>query len=96
MLGKIKIWIVNKEVRFIYIMKEVKIEDGVYIFKLDKLLNERGITKTKLVKDTGTDFKVIKRISTGNLIRIDIYVLARLCHYLNCEPKDIIEFKRKK
>ncbi len=41
-------------------MKEVTIEDGVYIFKLDKLLNERGITKTKLVKDTGTDFKVIK------------------------------------
>lgn len=96
MLGKIKVWIVNKEVRFIYIMKEVTIEDGVYIFKLDKLLNERGITKTKLVKDTGTDFKVIKRISTENLIRIDIYVLARLCHYLNCEPKDIIEFKRKK
>ena len=56
-------------------MKEVTIEDGVYIFKLDKLLNERGITKTKLVKDTGTDFKVIKWISTGNLIRIDKYLI---------------------
>ncbi len=72
---------------------EIKVEHGKYIFKLEKLLKERGINKNQLVKDTNTDFKVIKRLATGNIIRIDIYVLARLCEYLKCNPNDIIEYK---
>jgi len=72
----------------------VKAQHGCYIFKLDKLLNERGISKNQLVRDTNTDFKVIKRLAAGNIIRIDIYVLARLCNYLNCEPQDIIEYRK--
>lgn len=48
------------------------------------------------MRDTGTDFKVIKRISTGELARIDITVLARFCDYLDCEIKDIFEYIPKK
>lgn len=72
----------------------VKAEHGSYIFKLDKILNDRGISKNQVVRDTNTDFKVIKRLADGNIIRIDIYVLARLCDYLNCEPQDIIEYRK--
>ena len=45
---------------------------------------------------TSTDFKVIKRLLTGDLVRIDILVLARLCDYLDCSIDDIVEYKRKK
>lgn len=45
------------------------------------------------MRDTETDFKVIKRLINGDLIRIDILVLARLCNYLHCEIKDIVEYK---
>ena len=75
---------------------ELEVENGVYIFKLENLLKANHISKNKLVRDTNTDFKVINRLASGNLVRIDIYVLARLCNYLNCEVQDIIEFKRKK
>lgn len=75
---------------------ELEVENGVYIFELENLLKANHISKNKLVRDTNTDFKVIKRLASGNLVRIDIYVLARLCNYLNCEVQDIIEFKRKK
>ena len=44
------------------------------------------------MRDTNTDFKVLKRIITGDLVRIDIFVLARLCNYLNCSVNDIIEY----
>lgn len=44
------------------------------------------------MKDTNTDFKVLKRLLSGELVRIDIFVLARLCDYLDCNIKDIIEY----
>ena len=44
------------------------------------------------MRDTNTDFKVLKRLFYGNLVRIDIFVLARLCDYLNCTIHDIIEY----
>ena len=45
------------------------------------------------MRDTETDFKVLKRMITGDLVRIDIIVLARLCNYFNCKIEDIIEYK---
>ena len=68
----------------------VKIENGNYIFKLDNLLKEKNISINKLMKDTNTDFKVIKRIITGELVRFDIFVIARLCDYLDCKITYII------
>lgn len=73
---------------------KIKVDGGTYIFKLERLLADKGLTKSKLINDTGTDFKVIKRLATGEIVRIDIYVLARLCNYLNCNVSDIVEFKR--
>lgn len=73
--------------------KKINIESGYYLFKLEKLLNNKNISINKLMRDTNTDFKVIKRLITGDLVRIDIIVLARLCDYLNCNITDIVEYK---
>ena len=74
--------------------KKVKIEKGYYLFKLGSLLDEKNISINKLMKETNTDFKVIKRIMDGEMVRIDITVLARFCDYLKCNIEDIIEYKR--
>ncbi len=73
---------------------KVEIENGYYVFKLGALLKKKNISINKLMRDTNTDFKVIKRIMTGNIVRIDIIVLARLCDYLNCQMEDIVEYKK--
>ncbi len=73
-------------------MIKIQIEKGYYEFKLDDLLKNKNISINKLMKDTNTDFKVIKRILTGELTRIDITVLARLCDYLECKISDIISY----
>ena len=74
--------------------KNIKIEDGVYSFKLSKILKEKNISVYKLMKDTQTDFKVIKRLMNGDIAKIDIIVLARLCNYLDCKMTDIIDYKK--
>lgn len=73
-------------------MKKVTIENGYYLFKLEDILANKNISINKLMKDTETDFKVLKRLMTGNLVRIDIFVIARLCDYLKCTITDIIEY----
>ncbi len=73
-------------------MVKVDIEDGYYLFKLKDILKNKNISKNKLMRETNTDFKVIQRIINGELTRIDIIVLARICNFLNCHISDIIEY----
>lgn len=74
--------------------KKVNIENGYYIFKLEQMLSSRGISINKLMRDTNTDFKVLKRIMNGDVLRVDIAVLARLCDYLECNITDIFDYVR--
>lgn len=73
-------------------MKKLNIENGYYLFKLSDILNDKKISINKLMRDTNTDFKVIKRLMNGDLVRIDIFVLAKLCNYLDCKITDLIEY----
>lgn len=73
-------------------IKKIEIENGYYLFKLEKILNDKKISINKLMRETNTDFKVLKRIMTGELVRLDIFVIARLCDYLNCKITDIVEY----
>ena len=73
-------------------MYRLEMENGYYLFKLKDLLTRKHISINKLCRDTNTDFKVIKRIMSGELLRFDIIVLARLCDYLNCGLTDILEY----
>ena len=75
-------------------MIKVEIDNGYYYFKLKDILKEKNISINKLMRDTNTDYKVIKRLLTGDLLRIDIIVLARLCNYLQCDIGDIVEYKK--
>jgi putative transcriptional regulator len=77
-------------------MVKVEIENGYYLFKLDDILKNKKISINKLMRDTNTDFKVLKRILSGELVRFDVFVVARLCNYLDCDITDIIEYKRAK
>ena len=73
-------------------MISLKMEKGEYLFKLEDILKQKKISINKLMRDTNTDFKVLKRMITGELVRFDIFVVARLCDYLNCRITDIIEY----
>lgn len=73
-------------------MVQVKVEKGYYLFKLDDLLENNNLSKNKLMRETNTDFKVLQRIVNGDLSKMDVTVLARLCDYFNCKLNDLIEY----
>ena len=50
-------------------MVRLKIEKGEYLFKLEDVLKKKNISINKLMRDTNTDFKVLKRMMTGELVR---------------------------
>ena len=73
-------------------MVKVNVENGCYIFKLDDILDNNNLSKNKVMRDTNTDFKVLKRIINGDLSKMDVTVFARLCDYLDCKLNDIVEY----
>ena len=44
------------------------------------------------MKDTNTDYKVLQRIISGEVTRMDVTVFARLCDYFDCTLEDIVEY----
>lgn len=73
---------------------EVRIGDSAFYFGLANLLDEKNISKNKLSQDTLTDYKVISRYVSGEIERLDLIVLERLCNYLDCELSDIVALKK--
>lgn len=69
-------------------------ENGIIIFKLNDILKERNLSKNRLSVTSGVRFDTIHRYCKGDLTRIDLDILCRLCHVLNCQISDIIEYRR--
>ena len=62
----------------------------IVYYKLDKLLNERKITKTQLCKDTGISTNVVSKISKNEVFKTD--TINRICEYLHVQPSEIMEW----
>lgn len=73
-------------------IKYIKIENGYCEFKLGNVLDSDKVSINKLMRDSNTDFKTIKRLINGKSVKIDIYVLARICDALKCNSSDIFEY----
>ncbi len=71
---------------------KVKCENGYYLFKLNSLLEEKDVTKNSVIVKKEIDFNSIQKLATGNLTRIDLTIIAKLCNELNCKMEDIIEY----
>lgn len=62
----------------------------IVYYKLDKLLNERKITKTQLCKDTGISSNIVAKISKNEGFKTE--TLNRICEYLQVQPSEIMEW----
>lgn len=62
----------------------------IVFYKLDKLLNERKITKTQLCKDTGISSNIVAKISKNEGFKTE--TLNRICEYLCVQPSEIMEW----
>lgn len=63
--------------------------------RLARMLDEKGISRYALAKRTGTRFEVIDRWYNGNVEKMDLDILARICYVLECDVSDILVYKNK-
>lgn len=62
--------------------------------KLKVMLAEREMTQRTLSDISGVRLPTISSIATGKVKEIPIGVLDKLCAALECQPGDLLEYKR--
>ena len=70
-------------------------EYGRIVVKLDKVLDERKISRNKLRTLTGGKNDVMTRYYWGEQIElVDLNFLAKVCYALDCRIEDLLEYQR--
>ncbi|MFQ8599893.1 MAG: helix-turn-helix domain-containing protein [Oscillospiraceae bacterium] len=59
---------------------------------LTDAIRKKGISKNRLEYLSETQRTLINKYCNGNVQRLDLAVLARLCTALDCETSDILRF----
>ncbi len=67
---------------------------GKLELKINKILKERGISKNKICKDLDLQRPSFNRYCRGDFQRMDVLLICKLCHYLNIEIGDLIEYHK--
>jgi len=64
------------------------------ILRLDRVMADRKISLQDLSDGVGVANVNLSRIKTGKISAIRFSTLNSLCEVLNCQPGDLLEFKR--
>ena len=65
---------------------------GTVDFKIENILKERGISKNKVCKDLDIPRANFNRYCRNDFQRMDVLLICKLCHYLNIQVGDLIEY----
>ena len=60
---------------------------------LKERMDAEGITRYALAKKVATRFEVIDKWYSGEVERIDLDVLARICFVMHCKIEDILIYE---
>lgn len=63
--------------------------------RLTELLEERGISKTRICKDLDLQRGNFNRYCRDDFQRVDANLILKLCNYFNCEIADLLEIREK-
>jgi len=67
---------------------------GEILFSFNKVMDERKINRNQLSKLAGVRFEVADRFYNGNIERLDIDVLTRVCFVLDCSISEVISYQK--
>ena len=65
---------------------------GSIRIKLDQLIEQSDISKTKLCQRAELQHSQLNRYCNNTVTRLDTDVLARICKVMNCQISDLLEF----
>lgn len=67
---------------------------GKIIFKIDKVLEDKNISKNKLEKEANLQRTQLNSYCNNKVKRIDLETLSKICCVLDCKLEDIMEYVR--
>ena len=68
--------------------------DGEIIFNIDIMLAKRKMSVTELSERVGITITNMSILKNGKAKAIKISTLAKLCEALDCQPGDLLEYKK--
>lgn len=69
--------------------------DGEIIFNIDVMLAKRKMSVTELSERVGITIANVSVLKNGKAKALKISTLIKLCEALDCQPGDILEYKKK-
>ena len=67
---------------------------GRIIFNIDVMLAKRKMSVTELANKVGITLANMSILKTGKAKAIKISTLIKICEALDCQPGDILEYKK--
>jgi putative transcriptional regulator len=69
-------------------------EGGMIVINVDVMLAKRKMSVTELTERVGITMANVSLIKNGKVKAIKLSTLEKLCEALNCQPGDILEYRR--
>ena len=74
-------------------MRYIKV-DGKIVLRLDKMMVERKMSLNELAERVGISPVNLSKLKTGKVSAIRFSTLEAICRALDCQPGDILEYRR--
>ncbi len=68
--------------------------EGDIIFNIDVMLAKRKMSVTELADRVGITIANMSVLKTGKAKAVKVSTLAKLCEALDCQPGDILEYRK--
>lgn len=68
--------------------------EGEIIFNIDVMLAKRKMSVTELAERVGITIANVSVLKNGKAKALKISTLIKLCEALDCQPGDILEYRR--
>lgn len=68
--------------------------EGQIIFNIDVMLAKRKMSVTELAERVGITIANISVLKNGKAKALKISTLTKLCEVLDCQPGDLLEFRK--
>ncbi len=70
----------------------IRADYGTVELRLKDVLEERGISRNQLAKLIDARFEVVSKWYDGNVEKMDLDILARICYALDCQIEDLLVY----
>ena len=70
----------------------VRADYGKVELHLQEVMDQQGISRNQLAKRIDARFEVVDKWYKGEVEKMDLDILARICYALNCTTEDLLRY----